>query len=255
MSVRPLARKRRLVVESDDDEILSPPLSKSSRRVALSRTHLDTVPPTTTTTTIKTTRRITSGSSSSREVALRSTSAAIPAAEGRRLKSKPTISKSKRIVPPPEKGVPANDQPMHSVPSGSQRAPSPSQSRQLSASQHEDLDDLIVDSSSDDKHYVGQSNATKAPLTKLSSNSSSQTTTGKYGVSRARGGGFGRAPSRTGSSHTTQFTTQRDSGCAVTGNHLELSGPSLFVQLQAATVPKAKTIGIRALTRAASRAK
>lgn len=225
MSVRPLPRKRRLVVDSSDDEQLSSTICKSSR------IHSDPLNKST-----SATARPTSLSSS-----LASAHLTIPAPVTRRPKAKATVSKSKQLVLRPGKTGLVNEQPIQSVTSASQRVPSSSQSKPPAASQNEDLDDLIVDSLSDDE-VLGPCDTIAAP-TKFLRNPNSQTTTRKYNATRTR------LP-RTESAHTLKFSTQRENGSGVAKYHLELRGPDLQVPPKATT---AKTVGTRALARAVSR--
>lgn len=224
MPVRPLPRKRRLVVDSSDDEQLSSTICKSSR------IHSDPLNKST-----SATARPTSLSSS--------LVSAIPAPVTRRPKAKATVSKSKQLVLRPGKTGLVNEQPIQSVTSASQRVPFSSQSRPPTASQNEDLDDLIVDSPSDDE-VLGPCDTIAAP-TKFLRNPNSQTTTRKYDATRTR-------PPRTESTHTLQSSTQRENRSGVAKYHLELRGPALQVP-KATPGTTAKTVGTRALARAVCR--
>lgn len=225
MPVRPLPRKRRFVVDSSDDEQLSSTICKSSR------IHSDPLNKSTSATTRPTSLSLSSS--------LASAHLTIPAPVTRRPKAKATVSKSKQLDLRPGKTGLVNEQPIQSVTSASQRVPSSSQSKPP-ASQNEDLDDLIVDSLSDDE-VLGPCDTIAAP-TKFLRNPNSQTTTRKYNATRT-------GPRRTESTHTLQFSTQRENGSGVARCHLELRGPALQVPPKATT---AKTVGTRALARAVS---
>lgn len=227
MPVRPLPRKRRLVIDSSDDEQLSSTICKSSR------IHSDPLNKSTSVTARSTALSLSSS--------LASAHLTTPAPVTRRPNAKATVSKSKQSVLRPGRTGLVNEQPIQSVTSASQRVPSSSQSRPLAASQHEDLDDLIVDSPSDDE-ILGPCDTITAP-TKFLRNPNSQTTTRKYDAKRTRAE----------STQTLQFSTQRENGSAVARYHLELRGPALQVPPKATLVTTAKTVGTRALARAVSR--
>lgn len=160
-----------------------------------------------------------------------------------RWKPKFTVQKSKPTTSSPRKNPPT-----HRRSTSLQRPPlSSSQSRQFTASQHEDLDDLIEDISSDDAIGSGAaSTASRVPIGPTI-NFGSQATTNKNSVGGISSSLRNRQSSKAVGNQRLQTTSKNDSRSSTDRSHLELRGPAFLTLPQVSAVAKAKTVGIHTL--------